>query len=496
MNNTNINSLHICNIANVAYGCCKILDQNNFGIKLICHDMKHLMSQPEWDDLELNPEDFPDENDFYNNTAKLNGYTRPNWFISEELASFRPPIARALAPISRSLLPHRLHKKAQNLFTLTQSLYNSARKRLHCILKINHSANDQGRRLHSSEKYFCSADIDAYLRRRSQVLSEKSREYGDEWVLKESDFLPYFAHAKWLNSHIGKHDLINAYVLSPIYAMLMGTHPYVSIEIGTMREIPFDGTVTGKLLALAYRLSDYVLITNPDVKKQAEELGLERYTFCPHPLDEDVYCPVAGENELRIKILSECDADFILLAPARQNWFYKANDRMIHAFAALVRSGVKAILVVPAWGQDIEQSKKLACDLGVNTRIKWIKPLSERLLIKYMQASDVVLDQFKLGVFGLLSPKALSCGKPLLTSYNPNVHRWCFDEHPPIVQCQEIEVIFHELLRLAKNPQERLRIGAESRDWVVRNHSKRHLQKIMLNAMINAKEHFKNEKNM
>src|SRR5438874_713527 len=57
-------SIHVGNVANVAYGYAKILIRRGAPLELICHDINHLMSQPEWDDLALDPKDFPDENDF------------------------------------------------------------------------------------------------------------------------------------------------------------------------------------------------------------------------------------------------------------------------------------------------------------------------------------------------------------------------------------------------------------------------------------------------
>ena len=57
-------SLHVGNRANVAYGCCKILRQYGHHVTLIVYDERHLISQPEWDDLPLRSEDFLDEFDF------------------------------------------------------------------------------------------------------------------------------------------------------------------------------------------------------------------------------------------------------------------------------------------------------------------------------------------------------------------------------------------------------------------------------------------------
>src|SRR5438105_9891716 len=78
-------SLHVGNVANVAYGYAKTLTRRGAQVKVICHDVTHLMSQPEWDDLVLDPEDFPEEGNFNANTADLGGYQRPSWFISESI---------------------------------------------------------------------------------------------------------------------------------------------------------------------------------------------------------------------------------------------------------------------------------------------------------------------------------------------------------------------------------------------------------------------------
>ena len=61
---------------------------------MICHDVTHLMSQPEWDDLALDPEDFPDEADFNVNTADLGEYRRPPWFVSDTI-KVRPSAPRS-----------------------------------------------------------------------------------------------------------------------------------------------------------------------------------------------------------------------------------------------------------------------------------------------------------------------------------------------------------------------------------------------------------------
>src|SRR5260370_9495278 len=130
----------------------------------------------------------------------------------------------------------------------------------------------------------------------------------------------YRAHAHWLDRHLTDHDVTMGYAYTPMYAMIQGLSPYVSIEIGTMRDLPFDGTAMGKMLALAYRLSDQVIITNPDVITQAKRLGLERIQFCPHPVDEAIFRPSETANALRKGLQSKYEADYVLLAASRPTW--------------------------------------------------------------------------------------------------------------------------------------------------------------------------------
>src|SRR5262249_38796194 len=162
----------------------------------------------------------------------------------------------------------------------------------------------------------------------------------------------------------------------------------------------FDGSAIGRLLALAYRLSDQVLITNPDVVRQGAKLGVERYRFCPHPVDEERIPVATGESPLRRELCARHGADFLLFAPARQDWDIKGNDRVYRASGHRLAGGGGPALLVPAWGQEVGRSQRLVAELGLGDRVVWVKPMSEPLMFQHYQACDVVLDQFQLGVFG------------------------------------------------------------------------------------------------
>lgn len=449
-------TLHVGNIANVAYGYAKILFEQGEQVQVICHDIKHLMSQPEWDDLALKPSDFLNENDFYDNTADLGDYARPCWYCSGKVTDPYKDLGRASARLLR-LVSRCLPLKIK--LAMAPTYYQIMDRRLQ-------------RRAAVSPR---GTNSDPPTGVRPPQLSQLvgfSRRLGPRWSVDLATLRSYLPHRAWVSSYASDKDVVFAYVLSPIYAMLYGLKPYVSVEIGTMRELPLGSSPTANALWLAYRLAGHVLVTNPDNRRFAEEAEIESYSFCPHPVDEDVFQP-GEEPELRRELAARFGADVLIIAPARQNWSIKGNQIYIRAFARLLGNGVRAALIIPAWGQEIERSKQLCRELGIAEKVRWIAPMSEPLLARHYRAADIVLDQFQLGVFGLISAKAMACGRPVLTSYDHSHHEWCFSERAPVISCNEEGQLSAALTELAESPEKRLRIGHASRQWIMKHHSKK-----------------------
>lgn len=478
-----LRSLHIGNLANVAYGYCKILDQAGAEVSLRCHDLRHLMSQPEWDDLELRAEDFPDEWDFYRNTADFGDYRRPSWYRAVGIRTGRvldldgQPEGGAGWSGRVDAVGGRLAQAARSALL---RLPPPIRRRLKPRIRSGLFAYRVWR---SDQPFLRTYRGYAAIARRFDRLVAASRAHGPDFAVDRDMLANLQPHAWWVQQEAAGFDVLFSYAFAPAYAMLLGDKPAISVEIGTLRDIPFDGSDTGRLLALAYRLSPHVLITNPDVARQAEELGIGSFSFCPHPLDEDVYRPGA-DSELRHALLAENEADFVLFAPARQNWQIKRNDRYLRAHRRLVLDDrIRAVLIIPGWGQEVERSRKLCRELGIERWVRWIAPQSEKSLVRYYRAADFVLDQFDLGVFGLITPKAMACGAVVVTSYEPALHDWCFPEHPPLIAAATSDEIRGAILRLCGDAVRRRELGSQARRWVLEHHSKRRIYKILTEAM-------------
>ena len=325
----------------------------------------------------------------------------------------------------------------------------------------------------------------------ADVLARATKQ-GEHWRLRADDLRAYKFHGRWARAATEYADVVYAYALSPIYMMLHHAKPTVAIEIGTMRDIPFEDTGRGRLLASSYREADYVLITNPDVRSRAQQLGVTDYAFCPHPVDEDRYRPLTGTGRraARQRLFNEASDAVVLFAPARQNWAMKGNDKYLRGMADCLCKGMNVRLVVSGWGQEIARSRAYCKELGIEHAVQWIRPVSEGALIEYFGASDVVVDQFEYGVFGLITPKALSCGAAVITSYDPDLNAWCFETPPPLLAASTSGDIASHIERLCNEPVRLCEISFASREWVKREHSKARVLEVLLSAGERAKENF------
>lgn len=461
-------SLHVGNVANVAYGYAKALVRRGATARVICHDISHLMSQPEWEDLALDPKDFPHENDFSRNTADFGDYRRPDWFVSvtlsEPLAGFRAAMLRLAA----RHLPFGVKRAMEPVYYRMLGVIDRLGRR---------GAPGNGQSTSAADA------------QRAHELTRVAARLGADWRIDPVVLLRHARYGAWVRSHAANADVVFSYALAPIYTLFCPDKPNVSVEIGTMRDIPFCRSGLSRLLWLGYRLSDHVIITNPDNRSRAEAAGISNYSFCPHPIDEQIFHP-ADASALRHELQERYSAERLLFAPARQNWRLKGSDRMLRGFAQALAGGIDAVLLIPGWGQEIARSKALCRSLGMASRVAWLAPMPEPLLARHYRAVDLVLDQFQLGVFGLITPKAMACGATVLTSYDRHLNGWCFPKPPPVVACSSPEEIAAAIVRLCGNDVERRAIGETSCRWVAHHHSSRLVAKCLVEAMESARSNF------
>ena len=458
--------LHLGNIANNSYNNVKFLRRKGVEADVLIHDYTHIMSAPEWEDA-----DFIGTVDQFHprwDTVDLRGFARPDWFMDTE-AKHVGASGQSIA-MSGCALPPRAGRP--ELFEAASALV----RRWSVGTGPRASAAKLARQWKGELRgatWVCRVRLG--LGDEADLIRRLAREHAGRLGSLDGR-LTYAEISTFLGEHIRRlrrmapsYDILHACGTDPIDVLLAHTAPpYVAFEHGTLRDIPFENTARGRLLALAYHMAGAVVITNPDVRGSAERLGLSNYVFVPHPVDETKYKP--QRSEVGEAVRSRLGATLLLFAPARHDWNVKGNDVILKGFAEAVRRGVDACLVAANWGADLAKSTQLAGDLGVASRIEWVEPLHKTDLVRYYNAADVVLDQFVLCTFGTTVPEAMACGVPVISRFDEDVHRWCFEEMPPVVQAESAAEIGDAIAKLCSDRELRQSVGERSRLWVERHH--------------------------
>lgn len=413
--------LHLGNVAQNGYNNAKLLRRLGVDAHVVC-DEAQALAQPEWEDAALSP-GLDAMSPLTEEAAAAAGWDRPDWVIAPE----RPPKrVTGYYRLAYAVAERRARPQLERLYVSLRDHFDPLRETL------------------SSELVF--EDVVAGFR----ATWMHSLLLGD------------------LRSLFGRFDIVQCYATHALLPLIATPgRPFVAYEHGTLRELPFEDSWGGRLLSLAYRRAARVIITNADVIASARRLGLENTTFVPHPVDDSKYTP--GPSPFGDELRREGAAP-VLLSPARQDWREKRNDVVVRALAGLVADYPGALLLLGDWGSDVERTRRLVRELGVERNVRWTRPVPKHTLIEHYRASDVVLDQFALGTFGGIAPEAMACARPVVMAFDRSLHEWCFPEPPPIVDARDARSVEDAIRRLVCDPSERTRLGRAGRAWVERHH--------------------------
>lgn len=516
--------LHIGNIANNGYLNSRIMrragiESDNWSI-----DYYHFMGYPEWEEGRLSkPLDVDIKPDW--TSFGYVGPTRPQWFLIGSHSLVFSKSRKQNRDAARKLLPEthrtklsvnieRARELIDDLVDSTNSLFKSSAlgkaaylTRYAIINGHDESINAIVHMPRSSLKKLlvtiilrASAYINRWIKHSTSACTEREEsalspfdlrvrelcslshqlESGSELVLRPSD-LEQFRHIfPELERAIAPYDIVVGYAYDGILALL-AKKKYIAFEHGTIRNLPFENTVAGRVCRVVYKLANKVFITNCDNNVAAAKLRLHNYQFIPHPINEDISeLDRAEASSIRAEWNKRFGDAFIIFSPPRHHWsdqrhtdWDKGNDRLITAIAeAKKNSSIKIVLVTVELGRDVEKSKSLIKQLDLEPNVIWITPVPHHQLVSYMLASDVVADQFNVPSFGGIPPKALMVGKPVLTSFEPQMHGWCFRSLPPFQATDSSsESIASALLKLLNNPGELKQLGEAGINWYAANYS-------------------------
>ena len=282
-----------------------------------------------------------------------------------------------------------------------------------------------------------------------------------------------------------QYDLMVLFGAEARNGVMLPAKSYIAFEHATLRHVEQEASTDQRLLAAAYRRAAHVVITNADCRRSAEVLGLENYSFIPHPVDTEwpKFHPGATwrSAQLRKDLLAWTRAEVLVFSPTRHSSNpesgMKANEVLLHAFAQYMRSPElpRAHLLLCLWGRDVPNSQELSEELGIAQYVSWVPLLPKLQLADLYRACDVVCDQFstEVGSFGTITVEALACGKPVITHINREYHTWCEEvlPPPPALEASSAQELFQQLERVATHQNGTMTLGHQGFEWVQEYHS-------------------------
>lgn len=249
--------------------------------------------------------------------------------------------------------------------------------------------------------------------------------------------------------------------------------PYVVFPFGgDLFSLPFETTEIGNMQARGFYNASRVIASGKVFLPYLEALGIpaSKIDMLPFMVDTTTYSPQDRDSSLREQICGEGnDSKCIFFMGARQNWFWKGNDKIFKAIAKIRKKTNNAIFVTSWYGQDCEKSSKLIDELNISDLVLKVGVMSKIRMRKYFSAVDVCIDQFTHGGLGTFSLESMSCGVPLITYYQANKH-FDFPKEPPILNAFTEDEIAEKILFCIEKQNSLRLIGDSHRQWIINNH--------------------------
>jgi hypothetical protein len=309
-----------------------------------------------------------------------------------------------------------------------------------------------------------------------------------------SVFLHYFQYRKVLS----RYDLVLGCTLAPAICWL-ANHPLdIFIPHGAdLYAFPFppEGPLwhksniinasIAKMQSNGIQASRLVLINDrvPVYKRALQKLGVTALQLGTPTLYTGEY---SEENiKKHVKQLKFYDQfvqlreqnDIIIFSHSRQLWekkldgldIGKGNHILIEGFAKFcAKSRARAILELFELGPDVEKSKRLIANLGIEDKVKWMPLMPRKEIMAGLSLADIGADQFVSASFGGTGQEILAAGKPLLVYLDTHQGNDDNINIPPCVNVKSADEICNALLRYEYDKKQYVTLGHLAKQWFVR----------------------------
>jgi hypothetical protein len=433
--------LHIGNIAANGYLNAKFQRSIGIDADVLNIDYRHVMAFPEWEDADLKHHHVDDFDPKFHPEDRAN-FQRPDWFIYGNIYQATEEVRaryQKIGPLARALAPLRIFLQR------VRGRLGRELQRFHALVRRAIAPFERSRpALRTVRAVWRRDGPEAEISRLQGLFRGYFPDRADQ--LQVNDVRYYVNLQRVYRALLEPYDVVQAYATMGYIPLVANTKPYTTFEHGTLRAFTMEDQPLHRVTALSYRHSQHSFITNGDCLAFAKALKLDSFSPMIHPINVDQHRQDFAQDVAQIR--AELAADILIFCPARHDYAIKGTDRAIQALKLVTqRSDKRVVMVMAAWGNDVEQSRQMVRDLGLSAQVHWQPSMCRLRMIRYLQAADVVLDQFVLPVFGSTAPQAIAAGRPIISAYRPEETAWLIPEPAPIESAFTAEEIADKILQ-------------------------------------------------
>jgi glycosyltransferase involved in cell wall biosynthesis len=253
---------------------------------------------------------------------------------------------------------------------------------------------------------------------------------------------------------------------------------YTQMKHGTMSKYQRGAITTAKHILAEYTNEEYVgKLSGLNYTGKFEKVPMPFIYLKDYEQLISGYTPDTHWRSEIDKLRSE--NQFLLLYHGRQEWktfHYEFNGKNTHhliiGFANFIKSrpALKAKLVMLEYGNDVQHSKDLIKELGIEQNVKWFPKMYRKDLMYLVKNADVCTGEFGYSylTFGTVVEAMLM--KKLVIHYREDhLYTDVYPELYPMLHAKTPEEIEKAISFAVNNPAEIQQMGEKACEWVKTN---------------------------
>ncbi|MBX2990054.1 MAG: glycosyltransferase [Bacteroidetes bacterium] len=151
------------------------------------------------------------------------------------------------------------------------------------------------------------------------------------------------------------------------------------------------------------------------------------------------------------------------------SYSYKGNEKVLSGFADFVKEHKRACLVTTEYGPDVDESKKLIQDLGIEDHVRWFPLLPRKELMIGISHCDIGIGELGMSWFSYsVIYEFLTMGKPVVHHRNDELYEGRYPQMYPMIKATSSDEITRILWNLVNDSRRFAEIGDGGREWFLK----------------------------